>query len=134
MLLFLLYHQIIWGVIQLGWVLIMLVILHMMKYWRLYVEVNNYININWFWNERLKVLMMIMNVMMNNSSAWHNCLWLITNILKSFVNIILINTHVNYNLQFNIFPFFWYFYFAFASHYPPGFPMQRYWNIWHSHS
>ena len=39
-------------------------------------------------------------------SILHKCLCVVIHIFKSFVNIILINTHVNYNLYFKMSPLF----------------------------
>ena len=58
---------------------------------------------NWLRNDKLKVVMMGVNVMKNIFSIWYICLGFIDIIFKSLIYIILINTHVNYNLQFNIY-------------------------------
>ena len=123
MLLFLLENKISWGVTQLGWVLFIFLILEIMKCWRLYFQGNNYIAVDLFWKEKLKVVMMIVNTIKLKILYYINVSLYITNILKSFVNIIVINTHVNYNLQFIIYYvlFFLVFYFTFESHDPPGF-------------
>ena len=43
---------------QLFWVLFMFVMIHTMKFWRLYFQGKNYITMNLFWKEKLKVAMM----------------------------------------------------------------------------
>ena len=40
----------------------MFVMIHTMKYWRLYFQGKNYIVINLFWEEKLKLVLMRVNV------------------------------------------------------------------------
>ena len=54
---------------QLGWVLFMFVLLHKMRYWRLYYQDKNYITVNLFCKDDSKVVMMKVNKIKNNFSV-----------------------------------------------------------------
>ena len=137
MFLFLLENQIIWRVVQLGEVLCMFLMLHTLKYWRLHFQRKNHITMNWFFKNKLKVVMMRVNVMKNNFLIWHNCICVIINIFK-IICWYYFNKHtcqLKFKIQ-NFFPFVFSGVFILLLHQMIHlvFPMHQYWNIYHSPS
>ena len=55
---------------QLGKLLFVFVMIHTMKYWRPYFQERNYITTNWFWKEKLTVVVMGVNAKKNYNTKF----------------------------------------------------------------